>query len=53
MSTLLSKLVENLPEIYKKDCKGCEEEKSNRYTILLGLTIIDYVTNAKNAKKDG
>ena len=27
MSTSLSSLVDNLSEIYKKECKGCEERR--------------------------
>ena len=27
MSTSLSKLVNNLSEIYRKECKGCKERK--------------------------
>ena len=27
MSTSLSSLVDNLSEIYKKECKGCEEKR--------------------------
>ena len=27
MSTTLSELVDNLSEIYKKECKGCEERR--------------------------
>ena len=29
MSTLLSSLVDNLSEIYKKECKSCKERKKN------------------------
>ena len=28
MSTLLSSLVDNLSEIYKKECKRCEDKKN-------------------------
>ena len=42
MSTLLSKLVANLSEISKKECKDArKEEKSNQYPFLLGLKIIN------------
>ena len=41
MSTLLSSLVDNLSEIFKKECKGCEGKKSNQYLILLGFKIIN------------
>ena len=41
MSTSLSSLVDNLSEIYKKGCKGCEGKKSNQYLILLGCKIIN------------
>ena len=30
-----------------------KEEKPNQYAILLGLKIINSITNAKNVKKDG
>ena len=54
MSFSLSKLVDNLSEIYKKECKVCKErKKSDQYVILLGLKIISYITNVKNVKKDG
>ena len=33
MSTSLSKLVENLSEIYIKECKGCEERKKNQISM--------------------
>ena len=40
LSTSLSSLVDNLSEIYKKECKEREkEEKSNQYVILLVLKI--------------
>ena len=52
MSTSLSSLVNNLSEIYKKECKGCMEKKSGQNAILLGLKIINYTTNVKNAKKN-
>ena len=43
MSTSLSDLVDNLPGIYKKECKTCMErkKKSNQNVILLGLKIIN------------
>ena len=41
MSTSLSILVDNLSEIYKKQCKGCEGKKSNQYAVLLCLKIIN------------
>ena len=41
MSISLSSLVDNLSEIYKKECKGCEGKKSNQCAILLGLKIIN------------
>ena len=53
MSTSLSKLVDNLSEIYKKEWKGCKErKKNNQYAILSDLKIISYITSAKNVKKD-
>ena len=55
MNFSLSDLVNNLSQIYKKkntkDAK--KEEKSNLYAILLGLKIINYVTNARNVRKYG
>ena len=42
MSTSLLSLVDNLPEIYKKNAKDVKkEEKSNQYAILLDLKIIN------------
>ena len=32
MSTSASKLVDNLSEIYSKECKGCKERKKNKST---------------------
>ena len=47
MSTSLTSL-----KCTKKNAKDArKKEKSNHYAILLGLKIINYVTNAKNAKK--
>ena len=54
MSSKSSDLVDNLSEIYKKEFKGCKKrKKANEYAILLDLKIINYITNAKNVKKDG
>ena len=48
------KFVDNLSEIYKKECKDVrKEEKSNQYVILVGLNIINYIMIRKNVKKDG
>ena len=53
MSTSLSSLLDNLSEIYKKECKGCKErEKLNQHVILLELKMINQITNVKNVKKD-
>ena len=42
MSISLSSLVDNLSEIYKKECKGLKKnEKSNQYATLLVLKIIN------------
>ena len=43
ISTLQSSLVNNLSEIYKKECKGWVERKKNpnQYAILLGLKVIN------------
>ena len=52
MSRKLPNLVDNLSEIYKKECKGCKERKrSKQYVILSGLKVINYVANANNVKK--
>ena len=49
MSTSLTSL-----KCTKKNAKDArKKEKSNHYSILLGLKIINYVTNAKNVKKYG
>ena len=54
MSTSLSSLTDNLSEIYKKECKGyIERRKIDQNVILLGLKIINYAINVKNAKKYG
>ena len=54
MSTSLSSLVDNLSEIYKKECKRWKERKKklNQYAILLELKITNYITNAKVVKRD-
>ena len=50
----LSKLVDNLSEIYKKECKGCDERrKIKSVSNFIGLKNKCEVTNAKNVKKDG
>ena len=51
MPSKLSKLVDNLSEINNKDCKTCIERKkiSNQNVGLLGLEIIDWITDVKNA----
>ena len=42
ISTSLSNLVDNLSEICKKECKGCEEKnKSNQHAMLLVLKKIN------------
>ena len=51
MSTSLLSLVDNLSEIYSKECKGCEGKK-NQYVILMGLKITNCITNVKNVIKD-
>ena len=49
MASKLSDLVDNLSEIYKKECiTFLKEEKSSLNAILLGLKITDYITNVKN-----
>ena len=57
MLTSLSKLVNNLSEIYSKECKRCKERsvkviKSLRDFIRL-KNIYIYITNPKNVKRDG
>ena len=54
MPTSLSSLVDNLSEIYKKECKRWKERKKklNQYAILLELKITNYITNAKTVKRD-
>ena len=52
MSSKLSDLVDNLSEIYRKTAKDAgKKEKSNQCANLLGLKIMNYVTNAKDVKK--
>ena len=54
MSTLLSSLVDNLPEIYKKEFTGCEERRKIKSVCnFIGLENNKLITNAKNVKKDG
>ena len=53
MSTSLSSLVDNLSEIYKKECKGCEEKRKIKSVCnLIDLENNKLNTNAKNVKKD-
>ena len=53
MSSKLPDFVNSLPEIYKKECKGCKKrKKSNQYAILLGLKTLNYIANVKNVEKD-
>ena len=49
----LSDLVENLPEINNKDCKKMHRERkiSNQNVSFLGLKVIDWITDAKNARE--
>ena len=54
MDTSISNLLIPYLKFTKKNVKDArKEEKSNQYAILLGLKIINYIINAKNAKKDG
>ena len=46
MSTSLLKLLDNLSEIYSKECKGCESVCG-----FIGLKIINYIINTTNVKK--
>ena len=50
MQSSLSKLVNNLSEIYSKECRGCTEKKSSQNSILYGLKIINYIVNVTNVK---
>ena len=56
MSTSLSSLVDNLSEIYEKECKVCEERgkiKSVYKFISLENNKFNSIMNAKNVKKHG
>ena len=48
MSSKLSDLINNLSEIYCKECRGCKERKN---AILQNLKIINCTTNTTNVKK--
>ena len=49
MSTSLSNLVDNLSEIYKKDCELCKERKKIMSECrLTDLKIMNYTTSVKN-----
>ena len=51
MQSKLSDLVDTLSVINNKDCKACmERKKSNQNVILLGLKIIDWITDVKKWK---
>ena len=50
MPSRLSDLVDNLSEINKKSAKHAEREKMlNQNVNSLGLKVIDWITDAKNA----
>ena len=52
MSTLLSSLVDNLSETYKKECKGCKERKKIKSACdLIGLRNIKLYYKCKECKK--
>ena len=54
MDNSLSKLVDDLSEIYKKECKGRMERKGIKSKCdFIGLKIIDYVTDGNNVKENG
>ena len=54
MQTSLSKLVNNLSEIYSKEFRTCRERKKlNQCVVLLDLKIINYIINAACVEKDG
>ena len=51
-STSLSNLVDNLPGVYDKECRRCMERKKIGWIVnLLDLKMVDWIINAKNAKK--
>ena len=53
MSTSLLSLVDNLSEIYKKECKGCEEKrKIKSVCIFIGLENNKLNYKCKEYKKD-
>ena len=52
MSTLLSSLVDNLSEIYKKECKACEERRKIKSIFnFIGLENIKLNYECKECKK--
>ena len=52
MSTSLSSLVDNLSEIYKKECKGCEETRKIKSVYsLIGLENNELNYKCKECKK--
>ena len=54
MSTSLSSLVDNLSEISKKECIGCEERRKIKSVCnFIGLKKNKLIANVKNVKKDG
>ena len=55
MSTSLSSFVDKLFEIYKKECKGCEEKRTIKPACnFIGLkNKLNYECKERNVKKDG
>ena len=53
MSTSLSSLVNNVSEIYKKECKGCEEKRKIKSVYNFIGFENNKLRNAENVKKDG
>ena len=51
MPNSISKLLNNLSEIYSKRCRRCRKKKMKQYVILLSLKVIDCIINATNIKK--
>ena len=52
MRSKLSDLVDNLSEINNKDCKTCMERKNIKSECdFIGFKIIDWITDAKNARE--
>ena len=54
MSTTLPSLVNNLPEIYEKECKGFQGKRKNKYVCnFIGLENDKLTYECKECKKYG